>query len=346
MDGASTFQGLNLLQTQPLKSTFSNYSYSKEAMNYQPLVSVGIPTYNRPEGLRKTLVCITQQTYSKLEIIISDNASTDPQVKATAHEFMAKDDRIRYIRQPKNVGQFFNFKAVMAAATGDYFTWAADDDERAERYIEQCIQAFDLSSQLVVVNAYSRLIHPETEETLRIDRGCTTIGLSKSQRYRRYLSTIFTEQAVVGDLIYGLIRRETLTQTLTDIRILPWDHVLLARLALVGEFYTIPEPLLVSRLGGASRSNPSAARALLLEGTLAQQHPWWTREKWLQQSIWQSDLFVLSKLTLMGWSFLYYCVSFGAAATIKTYLPWLHRLYRSVRYQEPFQLRQKSTASG
>ena len=35
----------------------------------QPLVSVGIPTYNRPEGLRQTLDCITFQTYKNLEII-------------------------------------------------------------------------------------------------------------------------------------------------------------------------------------------------------------------------------------------------------------------------------------
>ncbi|MBU4370171.1 glycosyltransferase [Patescibacteria group bacterium] len=43
--------------------------------NNQQLVSVGIPTYNRPESLRRTLECITSQTYKNLEIIISDNCS-------------------------------------------------------------------------------------------------------------------------------------------------------------------------------------------------------------------------------------------------------------------------------
>ena len=40
-----------------------------------PLVTVGIPTYNRPKGLERTLQCILNQTYANLEIIISDNCS-------------------------------------------------------------------------------------------------------------------------------------------------------------------------------------------------------------------------------------------------------------------------------
>ncbi|MBK7374561.1 MAG: glycosyltransferase [Chitinophagaceae bacterium] len=45
-----------------------------------PLVTVGIPTYNRPGGLERTLACITVQTYANLEIIVSDNCSADPRV--------------------------------------------------------------------------------------------------------------------------------------------------------------------------------------------------------------------------------------------------------------------------
>ena len=47
----------------------------------QPLVSVGIPTYNRPEGLRRTLECITKQTYKNLEIIVSNNCSSGPEIE-------------------------------------------------------------------------------------------------------------------------------------------------------------------------------------------------------------------------------------------------------------------------
>ena len=75
--------------------------------NRLPLVSVGIPTYNRPEGLRRTLECITGQTYKDLEIIVSDNCSPGPETEAIAREFMAKDSRIQYFHQEENKGLMF-----------------------------------------------------------------------------------------------------------------------------------------------------------------------------------------------------------------------------------------------
>ncbi len=93
-----------------------------------PLVSVGIPTYNRPEGLRRTLKCITGQTYRNLEIIVSDNCSPGPETEAIVREFMDRDSRIQYFCQEKNRGPEFNFKFVLEKATGEYFMWAADDD--------------------------------------------------------------------------------------------------------------------------------------------------------------------------------------------------------------------------
>jgi glycosyltransferase involved in cell wall biosynthesis len=70
----------------------------------QPLVSVGIPTYNRPAGLHRTLECITQQTYPNLEIIVSDNCSPDVEIGKVVQSFIEVDHRIKYFRQPKNIG--------------------------------------------------------------------------------------------------------------------------------------------------------------------------------------------------------------------------------------------------
>ena len=93
----------------------------------QPLVNVGIPTYNRPEGLRRTLECITNQTYKNLEIIVSDNCSSDTEVQKVAEEFVNKDNSIQYFRQEENKGAGFNLKFVLKEATGEYFMWAADN---------------------------------------------------------------------------------------------------------------------------------------------------------------------------------------------------------------------------
>lgn len=105
----------------------------------QSLVSVGIPTYNRPEGLRRTLECIIGQTYKNLEIIVSDNCSPGLETEVVVSEFMAKDNRIQYYRQNDNKGAHFNFKFVLDKATGKYFMWAADDDLWDPIFIETLI---------------------------------------------------------------------------------------------------------------------------------------------------------------------------------------------------------------
>jgi glycosyltransferase involved in cell wall biosynthesis len=94
----------------------------------KPLVSIGIPTYNRPEGLKRTLEKIVNQTYPYLEIIVSDNGSNTNETELVINEFVKSDNRIKYFRQEVNKGLIFNFHFVLARASSNYFMWATDDD--------------------------------------------------------------------------------------------------------------------------------------------------------------------------------------------------------------------------
>jgi glycosyltransferase involved in cell wall biosynthesis len=114
---------------------------STAASGSEPLVSVGIPTFNRPEGVRRTLELICGQTYPNLEIIVSDNASKGKDTETVVSEFAAKDCRIKYFRQADNIGPTANFRFVLEQASGAYFMWAADDDEWDARFIETCLAA-------------------------------------------------------------------------------------------------------------------------------------------------------------------------------------------------------------
>lgn len=107
-------------------------------MERHPLVSVGIPTYNRPELLKTALDRITGQTYKNLEIIVSDNCSPNPKVEEVVREFQKRDSRVQYFRQSKNI-VFGNFIFVLEKATAEYFMWAADDDEWEKEFIEVCL---------------------------------------------------------------------------------------------------------------------------------------------------------------------------------------------------------------
>jgi len=118
-----------------------------------PLVTVGIPTFNRPEGLRRTLENITNQTYKNLEIIVSDNCSPTNDPDGIVKNFMQKDSRIIFHKQEKNLGPTLNFKFLLEKASGEYFMWAADDDRWELNYIERIINEFSNSdSSIVAIN--------------------------------------------------------------------------------------------------------------------------------------------------------------------------------------------------
>ena len=65
----------------------------------KPLVSVIVPIYNTDEFLRCCIESIRQQTYTKLEIVLVDDGSTDCSGKI-CDDYSVKDDRIHVIHQP------------------------------------------------------------------------------------------------------------------------------------------------------------------------------------------------------------------------------------------------------
>ena len=90
-----------------------------------PLLSVGIPTYNRRDLACRAIRSVLGQSYKNLEIVVSDNASADGTSEAV--EAMA-DSRIKLLKQPRNIGMIGNFNACLMAASGEYFLMLSDDD--------------------------------------------------------------------------------------------------------------------------------------------------------------------------------------------------------------------------
>lgn len=278
----------------------------------RPLVSIGIPTYNRPQQLQRALISIIAQTYPHFEVIVSDNCSPGSDTHDVVENFMKQDSRIRYVQQPANIGMFKNFKVVFELAKGEYFAWLADDDTREHTFLEKCLDIFEQSHQspdLLLVNAYSQLITLAATNTgmigLTTDQGCTTLGLSPAERYYKYLSSVYTTQSAIGDLIHGVMKREAVQKTLTiQQNILGWDRVFLSALALEGEFYTIPEVLMYSSPDGMS-SMKNAKKMAIIQGIRNPFYIWkakWVRMFLLQQLAWCSHkLSLIAKLKLSLW---------------------------------------------
>ena len=83
-------------------------------------ISIGTPVYNGEPLVREALECLTRQTFSDFELIVSDNCSTDGTL-AIVEAFAAQDPRIRIIRQARNFGGAANWRIVLDAVTAKYF---------------------------------------------------------------------------------------------------------------------------------------------------------------------------------------------------------------------------------
>jgi glycosyltransferase involved in cell wall biosynthesis len=106
-----------------------------------PLVSILIPTFNRSQMLRRALGSALMQSYPRLEIIVSDNHSTDD-TPATIAEFVRRDPRVRHLQSPAgNKSAMLNIRNALAAATGQFAVVLADDDFFLDfRYIEEGVR--------------------------------------------------------------------------------------------------------------------------------------------------------------------------------------------------------------
>lgn len=222
----------------------NSHDSSNDLLTVGPLVSVGIPTYNQPEGLRQTLKCITGQTYKNLEIIVSDDCSSGPETESVVHEFMAKDNRIQYYRQETNINAAFNCQFVLEKATGEYFMWAEDDDIISQDLIESCLYEFSLNNSLICVsNLVDRFESIETQKYLYSYDFYSNIGQNTYQRVKAISTIIVSGKPNIATMISGLFRREMIINIKFNSQF-GGDLLFLLTASAKGEFTTIPKKLL------------------------------------------------------------------------------------------------------
>ena len=99
---------------------------ARAALLRAPLVSIMIPTYNRPQYFRKTLESALAQTYPNIEVIVCDN-STDDRTEELMREY-EDDVRVRYVRNKEAKTKAENFMPFAHLAQGEFLQWCMDDD--------------------------------------------------------------------------------------------------------------------------------------------------------------------------------------------------------------------------
>lgn len=109
----------------------------------EPLVSIGMPVYNGEKYIRRALDSLLAQDHENMELIISDNASTDSTWEVL-QTYACQDRRIILFRQSENIGPIQNFQFVLDQARGEYFLWAAHDDYRDNNYVSTLLKIMNL----------------------------------------------------------------------------------------------------------------------------------------------------------------------------------------------------------
>lgn len=167
-------------------------------------VTIAIPTFNRPELLRRALRSVENQTYTADEIIVSDNASQGDEVEKVVNEFLFRMPNLRYIKQEKNIGAGPNFFECLNYSKSDLFMWVADDDEISPDCLQEMVDMFNKISGLAIAiprwHFYSDLYNFEIMPRRSYKSDYWPLRISKFM----YRST--------DEMFYGLHRREWLNR--------------------------------------------------------------------------------------------------------------------------------------
>jgi glycosyltransferase involved in cell wall biosynthesis len=211
-----------------------------DEMNRVPRLSVGLPVYNGENYLAESIEALLGQSYEDFELIISDNASTDGTADIS-WRYEKQDSRIRYIRQPRNIGLAPNHNLVVEQARGELFKWASHDDLYARDLLKRCVDALDEHPRVVLAHSWTATIDSSGTVTKAIEYPLAAASLRAPERFR---SMLFDDG---GDDDGGVIRTQVLRQTAMKDSYHHADRTIIAELALRGPFYHVPDWLYFRR---------------------------------------------------------------------------------------------------
>jgi len=209
-------------------------------MSAVPRLSVGLPVYNGANYLAESLEALLGQSFGDFELIISDNASTDSTPDICQH-YAQQDSRIRYFRQPRNVGLAPNHNFAVEQARAELFKWASNDDLYARDLLERCVVALDGNPDVVLAHSWTAMIDSSGAVTKATEYPLATASPRAPDRFR---SLLFDDG---GDDDGGVIRTKVLRQTAMKESYHHADRTIIAELSLYGRFYQVPDWLYFRR---------------------------------------------------------------------------------------------------
>jgi glycosyltransferase involved in cell wall biosynthesis len=178
-----------------------------------PLVSVGIPVFNDDSYVALAIQDILNQDYNNLEIIISDNCSSDFSGDICV-KFSSRYPNIKYIRQRENIGPQRNFQYLVGRASGKYFMWAASDDRWEAGYISKLVGLLENSPD----SAVAFCPYEEIDESGNAISDIFRFNFNGRSAIKRIAKFHLEKDGRRDAFFYGIFRRDVISR----VRFVTW----------------------------------------------------------------------------------------------------------------------------
>ncbi len=203
-------------------------------------VSLGIPVYNESRFLKKTIESLLNQTYSNIEIIAIDNASTDNSFRIL-EEYSNKDHRLKIFKNDKNIGLSNNFNLLVSKSSGEYFGWIGAHDIYNKDYVEKMVSKIIKNNNSSVV--FSNVSNIDSDNKIIIDKKVTGFQLLNNNKFIRLLKIPWLIKGS-GDIVMGIFEVDKLKKTDLFSKSILWSDVFLVyQLARTGKIIRVNEVL-------------------------------------------------------------------------------------------------------
>jgi glycosyltransferase involved in cell wall biosynthesis len=172
-----------------------------------PLVSIGLPVRNGAPLLDRAVAALRRQTWPAIELLVSDNASTDA-TASILRDHADADARLVVEHLAGPIEGMANFDRVLRRATGRYFMWAAHDDDWAPDHVARLAARLEADEDVVLAAPVTDVVDLEGRVLRRHER---LVDLPRDDVVERLLAFVAQPEAEgKANLIYGLFRREVL----------------------------------------------------------------------------------------------------------------------------------------
>ena len=228
--------------------------------NQRPLVSIGMMVYNSEQHIGQALDSLLAQDYEHFELIIADNASTD-RTEKICREYAARDKRVRYYRNQRNMGVVWSANRLLELSSGEYFKWAGSYDYVAPSFISACKHILDNDPRVVLAYPLARFVNGNGEAIGEImPEIIDTRGLRASAR----VLVVLSKMQKAAFQLYGLFRTSALRRCRPLSTVIGNDMVLIMEISILGAIALVPEVLFYNReLGPVLTEDERIASSLL-----------------------------------------------------------------------------------